>query len=994
MKKLLLFITVLLLSLSAWTQDFDYYKTLLPKSSNFRITDTKIDAAGRVYILAMYKGQHFIPGIGLINSPDNNQKEGFIVLWCEQDPSTGEKKVKRIAATEESSNCYIRDVVFDEVETSIIIAGCKTSGVLKIREGSNDNFGSYSNSRGAFLLYLGKNYSYYYRRYKNFFPNIEDIDNIAHYNAGSNNYFILIGKHYDTATFGSYTLNGNGYFITKFRFNVTQNSSGFNVYTPVYSFAKKPFRRMSSYQYDHCYVKGIAINNSSIVFNLIYRGTWDIDPSSSTSTISTQEVETKTCLVRYGRVYFNYQNKITFSDYDIHIVSDKQHNFFASFREGTSRFVRKYNAYLTYQWTINLPDLEWNSSKNTIPIGVNQTGDLFILSAFRGTKNFNPKGNSVFYTSGSWDSDVSYFLGRYNSSNGKLITGNIMRIRDNANAFLSSNKSSSKISITDCASKVDYDLGIGEVIDSYSEQMYFIATYEPCSKTTISNNYDRTRCEGSEIQSSYVYGYGMGSSSSMRYRWYKDGELLQNGTFDEGLITNADTKQLKITNVTPEASGNYKLEVTSRCDIPRFSNEATFTVTPITHITQEPNGQIVCEGSSASFSVTADNSPTYQWQVNTGSGGFVNMPGKTSATLNLNDVDLNMAGYQYRCKVTGQESCNELYSNTVNLGVKATPQIQAQPQANTETCEGTPATISVVTDGAGLSYQWQVSTNNGSSFSNISNGANYSGTQNATLEINNPTLAYNDRIYRCVVSGECGSSVTSNQASLSVQKAVQLVSNPQSKNICQYEETTFNVNAEGDGLEYAWQIKNGSNWVNLNNDNTYSNVNNPSLDVHSAGTDMNGNQYRCKISSPCSTPIYSTTANLNVTPIPMATLSSSEGSDICEGNTTTLSSDIGSGSYTYQWKRNFSAVSGASNSTLTANQSGAYTLYVEENGSGCTFESDPIMLNVHALPNNTTTLDGSNQLCEGESRQLTVPAGNGYAYQWYQNGSPMSMLCL
>jgi hypothetical protein len=68
------------------------------------------------------------------------------------------------------------------------------------------------------------------------------------------------------------------------------------------------------------------------------------------------------------------------------------------------------------------------------------------------------------------------------------------------------------------------------------------------------------------------------------------------------------------------------------------------------------------------------------------------------------------------------------------------------------TCPGTTTTLVATTAIAGNSYQWQVSTNNGGSYTNISNGASYSGVTTDTLTIINTPAGLLNNIYRCNVT--------------------------------------------------------------------------------------------------------------------------------------------------------------------------------------------------------------------------------------------------
>jgi hypothetical protein len=71
-------------------------------------------------------------------------------------------------------------------------------------------------------------------------------------------------------------------------------------------------------------------------------------------------------------------------------------------------------------------------------------------------------------------------------------------------------------------------------------------------------------------------------------------------------------------------------------------------------------------------------------------------------------------------------------------------------------------------DGGTLSYQWQLSSDGGTSFANLSTGGVYSGTTSATLTISDSTgLTANQ--YRVVVSSTGGApAVTSTAGTLTV----------------------------------------------------------------------------------------------------------------------------------------------------------------------------------------------------------------------------------
>ncbi|WP_072764658.1 Ig-like domain-containing protein [Arenibacter nanhaiticus] len=70
-----------------------------------------------------------------------------------------------------------------------------------------------------------------------------------------------------------------------------------------------------------------------------------------------------------------------------------------------------------------------------------------------------------------------------------------------------------------------------------------------------------------------------------------------------------------------------------------------------------------------------------------------------------------------------------------------------------------------------ITYQWQLSTDGGSSFSNLSNGGKYSGSDTPTLQINSVQLDMNDYQYRVIVFNDafnCDTTDTTVPASLRV----------------------------------------------------------------------------------------------------------------------------------------------------------------------------------------------------------------------------------
>src|SRR5690606_28058211 len=93
------------------------------------------------------------------------------------------------------------------------------------------------------------------------------------------------------------------------------------------------------------------------------------------------------------------------------------------------------------------------------------------------------------------------------------------------------------------------------------------------------------------------------------------------------------------------------------------------------------------------------------------------------------------------------------------------PVITSSP-VNSAICAGAATGFSVTATGSSLTYQWQVSTNGGGSWTNVTGGG-YSGTTTSTLGITGATGAMNGYKYQVIVSsGSC--NIISSAATLTV----------------------------------------------------------------------------------------------------------------------------------------------------------------------------------------------------------------------------------
>jgi hypothetical protein len=214
------------------------------------------------------------------------------------------------------------------------------------------------------------------------------------------------------------------------------------------------------------------------------------------------------------------------------------------------------------------------------------------------------------------------------------------------------------------------------------------ATLSIGSTTTVTDPVAVSACQNNDVVFSVTAG-----GSNLTYQWLQNGAPLS----DNASTLGSTTSQLSLLAVQPADEALYSCEVTGTCNIAN-SLGASLTVEELPVITVQPSNLTICQGSNATFSVTATGENiTYAWLKN-----GVAIPVKTNATITISGAVAADAG-NYACVVSN--ACNSINSNTASLTINIPVAVTASP-ANITQCEGTLATFSVTATGSGLNYQW------------------------------------------------------------------------------------------------------------------------------------------------------------------------------------------------------------------------------------------------------------------------------------------------
>lgn len=235
--------------------------------------------------------------------------------------------------------------------------------------------------------------------------------------------------------------------------------------------------------------------------------------------------------------------------------------------------------------------------------------------------------------------------------------------------------------------------------------------------------------------------------------------------------------------------------------------------------------------------------------------------GTTSTTINLNNANTLTPG-TYNISILGVSAGapNQTVTASFTITPAVGPSITQQPVDQT-VCVTTNATFSITSPTA-TSFQWQVSTNGGGSWSDVG------GATSASYTIVGVTAGQNLYQYRCIASTACGTT-TSNAAILNVNSFATITGQPSNLSICEGAAASFIVAATTaiGTINYQWQVSTdaGATWNNLAGatTNTFAQASVPAA--------QNGYRFRCVLTTGCGT-VNSSSATLTVNTYPVFTL--------------------------------------------------------------------------------------------------------------------------
>ncbi len=428
-------------------------------------------------------------------------------------------------------------------------------------------------------------------------------------------------------------------------------------------------------------------------------------------------------------------------------------------------------------------------------------------------------------------------------------------------------------------------------------------------------------------------------TGSMNLQWQistDDGATWTDLT-DAAPYNGVTTLNLDISSVAGLNGNLYRMEVSSNYCTETYTDEALLTVTGPLTVTTPIADASQCAGAGALFFVEVDNpgndgadAVNYIWQISTDSGtsfsdlaNDTNYNGVFSSSLSIDDVT-GLDGFQYQVLISTDE-CTQTVQGPAVLDVYGPIDFTANPD-DTELCAGNATSFTAeafIAQGT-LAYQWQLSTDNGATWSDLTDTAPYSGATTQTLNVATTTATMDNYQYRVLAqTSEC-EDTASEEAVLRVEGPLTVSAQPVDVTECAGNSAQFSIAVDNPGsgtVEYRWQYYTGTAWVDLNNGPTYGGVQTNTLIIADVNG-LNGNDYRVTFQTAECNVDESATVTL-VTEGPIAVSADPEDFSACTGETASFSaavSNAGAGTLTYLWQ--YSEDNGVNWTDITATTHG------------------------------------------------------------------------
>ena len=442
-----------------------------------------------------------------------------------------------------------------------------------------------------------------------------------------------------------------------------------------------------------------------------------------------------------------------------------------------------------------------------------------------------------------------------------------------------------------------------------------------------------------------------GSTSGIQYNCYLNGSLLTpsvTGTgsaISFGQYITGGTYTIK--GVTSAAclipmSGSATIVAQTNSTAPSSINATATTVCPGVSTTLTPNGGSLGTGAS--------------WKWYTGScGGTLVYTGSSFAVSPA-------ATTNYYLRAEG--ACQSTACVSITITVTTPPTITIQP-ANVTICAGAATSFSVTATGAS-SYQWQNYIS--------STWTNITGATSSTYSIAS-TTGMNGRAFRCVVTGPCSLTTTSNSATITFSSLTSF-NVTGGGGVCPGSSVAIGLSGSTSGIQYKLYLGGTFQSPAVTGTGSAISFGNKST----AGTyTVNGvSAIGCEIPMTGSATVTAQTNSTAPSSI------NATATTVCPGGSTTLTPNGGTLGTGASWKWYTGSCGGTlvyTGSSFAVSPAATTTYYLRGEGTCLPSSCVSITINVTTAP--VITVQPTNvTICAGAATSFSVTATGASSYQW------------
>ena len=184
-------------------------------------------------------------------------------------------------------------------------------------------------------------------------------------------------------------------------------------------------------------------------------------------------------------------------------------------------------------------------------------------------------------------------------------------------------------------------------------------------------------------------------------------------------------------------------------------------------ITAQPQNYVGKAGEINYFEIAATGTGlTYQWEMSKNGGSTWEKMTSSFSGYNTNRVGVTMKsernGWKFRCVVTDKNG-NQAVSNAAEIKM-STVNITKQPQSYTGKA-GEINYFEIAATGTGLTYQWEMSKNGGSTWEKMTSSFSGYNTNRVGVTMKSERNGWK---FRCVVTDKNGNQAVSNAATINI----------------------------------------------------------------------------------------------------------------------------------------------------------------------------------------------------------------------------------